>query len=172
MRLSAVLFLVLAAGTAGAQLHELLPGSRVRLDSRTSARRLVGTVMAHQGDSVIIASNGALRTAVSYASIYRVQTSEGKSHGAGALRGAKIGAMISGGMGLALGIAYGTTTEVTAEEIVGVTALYAVSGAIWGLAIGAAVGTEKWTTVYQQPLKLAATVTRSGAPGLGVSWSF
>lgn len=157
---------------AGAQFSGILPGSRVRIESRSFAQRLEGTVMAHSGDSIIVASSGVLRTSVPNATIYRVQASGGKSHGAGAIKGAKIGAAVSGGLGLALVLSLAEVGDVTAGDVMAVTAVYAISGAMWGGAIGAIIGAEKWTTVYSQPYRLSAGITRSGAPAVGLSLAF
>jgi hypothetical protein len=173
MRSFALLLLLICAAQARAQFTNILPGSRVRIDSRSFPQRLEGTVMAHSGDSVVVATSGVVRTAVPGPSIYRVQASQGKSHMAGAIKGAKIGAIVSGGMGLLLGLAFADATDdATTSDVIAVAAVYAGSGALWGGAIGGVVGAEKWSTVYSQPYRLSAGVTRSGAPAVGISLAF
>jgi hypothetical protein len=164
-----ILLLLPAAGEA--QVPSLIPGSRVRVESRAFRKELEGTVMAQTADSVTIASVGAVKTVLAHSSIYRVRVSEGKSHGAGAVKGAKIGAGIGGVLGLALGFA---AAEIEGNQalVLPVTMLYASSGALWGLGIGGIVGAEKWTTVHASPLRLAVGRAQSGATTLGLSMTF
>ena len=161
MRFAFLAILVTCAGMLPAQASQLLPGSRVRLESQDFGRRIEGTVMSHQGDSVIVASAGSMRTAVSHSSITRARASTGKSRSAGAVKGAKIGAMLGGGVGLAMALLFasGDYPLLNGDDVVPFTLMYATSGAMWGLGIGAVVGAEKWTTVYSKPQPVGVAVS-------------
>ena len=147
-----------AASAAGAQVSDLMPGSRLRIESSVAPRRVEGTLMAHEGPNMVVASSGALRMTVPYQTVTRVRVSLGKSRGAGAVRGAKIGASIGGVFALIVGWALvSSETGAQPSGLLPFVVTNAAGGAIWGLGIGAAVGSEKWTTVYQSPLKSAET---------------
>ena len=152
-----IAMLVCLASVAEAQITELLPGSRLRLQSAIIPKQMDGTLMAHEGANLIIASSGALRTAVPHASIKQIRVSMGKSHGAGAIRGAKLGASIAGTLGLVLGWSAVSAGTFKSSLVIPFASQMAAGGAIWGLGIGAAIGAEKWKTVYQAPLQLDAT---------------
>jgi hypothetical protein len=161
----------------GAQVPTIIPGARVRVESRQIDKNLEGTVMSQTADSVIVASVGAIRTAVASGSITRIRVSQGKSHGAGAIKGIKIGGGIGLGLGVLLGLAIAAGPSTSEYPNPGgvaavVAALYAVSGAMWGAAIGGAVGAEKWTTVYSIPMRISVGRPQRRAPGVSLSITF
>jgi hypothetical protein len=162
-----------AAVPARAQtVPPLVIGARVRVEPRY-LKVIEGTLMSQTQDSLVIASVGAVRTVVSSYSVVRIKASQGKSHGAGAIKGLKIGASIGAVSGFLIGIAYAGYDNTPKEELVAsATAAYAVSGGVWGLAIGGIVGAEKWTTVYELPMRLAAGTAPSGAHFVGVAVAF
>jgi hypothetical protein len=141
--------LMLATG-ASAQAPTLMAGSRLRV--YTDAGRSEGTLMAQTGDSLTIAESGAVRRVIPFAAVSRIQASAGKSHGSGAIKGAKIGAVIGGGLGVLVGLAISTDGSCTGSGCdsapITLGLIEAAGGALWGLAIGGAVGAEKWETVY------------------------
>lgn len=151
--------LVCVASVAEGQVAELLPGSRLRVQSSAIPRRVEGTLMSHEGSSLIIAASGALRTNVPISSITQVRVSQGKSHGAGAVKGMKVGAIVGSVVGLLVVASYGNggASANPVGDLVGFATTMALGGAMYGLPIGAIVGAERWTTVYQPPLKLDAT---------------
>lgn len=73
----------------GAQVPTIIPGARVRVETRQTDKRLEGTLMSQTADSLTIASVGAIRTVVPSGSITTIRVSQGKSHGAGAIRGSR-----------------------------------------------------------------------------------
>jgi hypothetical protein len=172
MRISAFLLLLAVPAAAGAQLRDVLPGSRVRVQSVSSDQRVEGTLMSHSPDSMVVAVSGAVRTALPYVSVSRLQVSHGKSRGAGAIRGMKIGAMIGGGTALLLAASLSGTEEIALEDVVAVTGVYAISGGLWGLAIGSLVGAEQWRTVYADPSRRSVAATTPIRPSVALRFSF
>ena len=153
MRLCFLLLLSLGS-MAEAQFMDLLPGSRLRVESRVLPGRIEGTLMSNTGDSLVIAKSGAIHTPVPRGSVTWIRVSEGRSRGAGAAKGAKIGVIIFTGV-MAMSI-----TSVDREGLPLAGAMIAggaISGAFYGSIIGAIVGAERWKTVYRAPLKLDAS---------------
>lgn len=150
-----ILTLLLLASPADAQLADLLPGSRLRVESTALPSRIEGTLMSHEGAALVIAHSGALRTIVPTPSVTRVRVSHGKSHATGAVKGIKVGAIV-GGVVTALLVFSMAGMDTDGEDIVGLGSSMAMAGASYGAIIGVIVGAEKWTTVYQTPYKLDA----------------
>ena len=172
MRISAVLLLLAVPAAAEAQVRDVLPGSRVRVQSVSHDQRLEGTLMSHAPDSMVVAVSGAVRTAVPYVSVSRLQVSHGKSRSAGAIKGMKIGGMIGGGTALLLAASLAGTGDITLEDVIAFTGVYAVSGGLWGLAIGSLVGAEQWRTVYVDPSRRSVAATTPIRPSLALRFSF
>jgi hypothetical protein len=154
-----ILTLSLFAVSAGAQVPTLMAGSRLRVQT-AGAGRIEGTLMSQTPDTLTIAQSGAVQRKIPSGVVGRIQASQGKSHGAGAIKGGKIGAIVGGGLGLLVGLAISADGSCTGEGCdaapITVGLVQAAAGAIWGLAIGGIVGAEKWTTVYA-PGRVALT---------------
>jgi hypothetical protein len=174
MRIAAFGVLFALASTATAQLPPLATGARLKIDG-ASRQRLEGTLMAQSPDSLTIAAAGAVITSVPASAVGRIQASQGKSRGAGAKKGAKIGAIIGGGLGVLVGAAFMNETRTTSSEFGdGASAplafglVGAAEGALYGLIIGAIAGAEKWTTVYERPVRFGV-LQAGNRPALGFS---
>ena len=169
-----LLILTTLATTAVAQLPELAPGSRLQLEL-VDHQKIEGTLMSQTPDSLIIAAEGARITRIPSARIGRIKSTLGKSHGAGARKGAKIGSIVGAGFGVLLGLTvmsddtysssdYGFDKS-SAPAVFGLVG--AAEGAIYGVGIGAIVGAQNWKTIYERPYSLSV----APAPG-GVRLAF
>ncbi len=164
----ALLLIFLGASQADAQFPSIIPGARVRVEG-LNHRKLEGTLMSQTADSITIAAVGAILTTVASGSLTRVRVSQGKSHGAGAIKGMKIG----GGIGLGVGLLAGLVSPPGERAAIGMSvAGGALGGVIWGAAIGSIVGAAKWTTVYTAPLRIAIGRAENGAMTLGLAMRF
>lgn len=177
MHRTVVALVFAGAVAANAQVPTLVPGARVRIETTQLRDRVEGTLMSQTSDSLVVASVGAVRTTLPASFVTKIKASEGKSHGAGAIRGIKIGAIIGGAVGLLVAAAYhedySTTTGTDqSNELLAFAALEAAGGAIWGAAIGGIVGTEKWTTVYEAPVRFGMGRGINGAPVVGLAIRF
>jgi hypothetical protein len=152
----AVLTLSLAlalAPAANAQFTEAQPGARVRITAPgVVAGRYVGTVLAREPGTLRVGSENTPPIDVPIDRITSLEISRGNSRWAGAGRGAAMGVPIGAVLGLVAGSA--GTTERTYFDYNqgrldtlgrGELVLYsAVSGALFGAAIGALVPKEHW----------------------------
>lgn len=160
--------LSMLAMTASAQVPALATGSRLRVEM-PGYRRLEGTLISQSADSLVIAADGARLVGVSTASVARIKSTMGKSHGAGAKKGAKIGTLIGAGAGVLVGVVYmnDNTQEFNdpgfdngaAPVVFGIVG--AAEGALYGVLIGAIVGAQDWRTIYERPYR----VSLAPAPG-------
>ena len=174
-RLAALLALTaVGALPAQAQLTELQPGTRVRVEaSGIVAGRYVGTVLASTADTMTIGSPDRLPLAIPTARISAIEVSRGKSKMEGAKRGVLWGAPI----GLALGAFaaamptcdrgrynncddYPTDVEFVVGNLVG--------SVVIGAGIGALIGREKWERFQLRPS--AAIDIRNGMATLRFSY--
>ena len=146
---------LLCAVPVEAQMPELLPGSRLRVEAHAVGSRLEGTLMSRDTTGLVIAASGMLRTVVPTASLTRVQVSMGRSRSAGAWKGARIGASVMAALGGVMVLSY-AGAGVDAGGAAAFLVQSAMGGAMWGAVIGGFVGAEKWTTVYQTPRRLDA----------------
>jgi hypothetical protein len=139
------------AAPAGAQMTELQPGARVRVQAPgIVAGRYVGTVLTRTADTVELGAPGAAPIKVPLARVTSVEVSRGSSRSLGALRGLAWGAPI----GLVFGVvtAAGTdgdpycfdTCSTSSSYKAGIIAARTLAGALWGAGIGALVGRERW----------------------------
>jgi len=172
LRVAAALLLTPLA-SAGAQLAELQPGTRVRVRAPSVvAGRLEGVVVQRVADTVVVTRPNAGPVSLPIAAITRAEVSRGRSRGAGALRGALWG----GGVGLALGaLAAAAPNECNANcedeaTDVGLVVGTPVLGAAVGAAVGTAVGAERWV-----PLRVPVRATfapRRGSLEIELSVTF
>ena len=107
--------------------------------------------MAQTSDSLTVASVGAIQTRIPSMNVLHIQVSEGKKASAGFVKGAKIGAVIGLISGLLLASTVASIDGSATDELSGMVVYTTFSSAVWGGAIGALVGAEKWTTVYRSP---------------------
>ena len=149
------MMLMLLTTVAGAQLPELAPGSRLKLDL-TDRRKVEGTLMSQTADSLVVAAEGAVITRLPASSVGRIQSTMGKSRGAGAKKGAKIGAIIGGSFGLVVGLAAYSDPDYRGAEAPILWGLVgAADGALYGVVIGAIAGSQNWKTVYERPFDVS-----------------
>lgn len=151
-RLVVLLLTLVAAPPLRAQLA---PESqqRVKLELH-DGRVLTGRVETLSVDSVrLLTSRPVELVGLRRDSLVAFRTSLGRSHSAGARRGAKIGALVGGGLGLlALGAGvaadvsgYCSESHVPTSVVTGILGSgLLVVGTVSGLAIGAVVGREQW----------------------------
>lgn len=175
MRCTALLFCLSLSSVGAAQLPVISPGALVRVEVLETHKKLTGTLMAQEADSLTIAAPGA--TTVQTTSIKRIRLSEGRSRGRGAIHGAKIGAVVVGGGFALLFIgAYALSSEPNKSGLapwVGVALVVGgIEGALIGGIIGAARGGEKWSTIYTNPAGSKGSVGTSRATGMGLSLAF
>jgi len=162
---------------AGAQLSELQPGARVRIQAPgIVAGRYVGTVLTRGVDTVEVGAPGTAPVRIPLARITSAEVSRGSSRTLGAIRGMVWGAPI----GLAIGIVAAAGTDDDpycfdscstggsnkAELIAGST----LGGAFWGAAIGAIVGRERWERFEIAPR--SSVDVRNGRTSIGLAVAF
>jgi hypothetical protein len=177
------LFLLVAlAPFARAQLAEVQPGSRVRIQAPgIVAGRYVGTVLSRTTDTLVLGSTNAAPVQVPIARITSAEVSRGSSRSLGAVQGLKWGVPI----GLALGVIAAASSDnpdavyCTGFDNCGqsdaayrarVITAGVVGGAIWGAAIGALVGRERWERFDVVPR--TSLDYRDGRTHLGVAVRF
>jgi hypothetical protein len=125
-------------------------GSRIRITvDKPSKHFLLGTLVSADSDSLRFTSSDTSITAISIASVSRLERSRGRRSNVGP--GALIGGVIAGAAGLILGIAsWGdedSYLKVGPEEVVAVTAVLGAGGAGLGALIGATSKSERWEPV-------------------------
>jgi hypothetical protein len=167
--LKVLTMLMAFAGVASAQLPELAQGARLKLDLAGPAK-LEGTLLSQTPDSLVVAADGARIVKLSSSSVGRIRSTAGKTHGAGAKKGAKIGTIVGAGFGVLVGLAfmndgsyaYGNAgfDQSAAPLVFGVVG--AAEGALYGLAIGAIVGAQNWKTIYERPYRVSASPMQGG----------
>ena len=153
VQVALVAALALSAASVGGAQWAPEPGHRVRVELRDGLS-LTGRVHALTADSVWLRVEGAMSlAAVPRDSLVAFRSSLGRSHGAGARRGARIGALVGGGLGL---LVFGAGVAADATGHCGdcffpaslITGVYGagllVVGTTSGLAVGALVGRERW----------------------------
>ena len=178
----AVILAILFARSAGAQLAEAQPGSRVRIQAPgIVAGRYVGTVLSRSPDTLVLGSTNAAPVQVPISRITSAEVSRGSSRGLGAVQGLKWGIPI----GLALGViaaagsdnpdnvycsGFDNCGQSDAAFRTRVITAGVVGGAIWGAAIGALVGRERWERFDVAPR--TSLDYRDGRTHLGMALSF
>jgi hypothetical protein len=170
---SLLLLQSLPLASAGAQpLSELAPGARVRIRAPgIVAGRYTGTVLSRTADTLVVASSAAASARVPVSSLTSVEVSRGKSRSRGAFKGIAWGASIGLGVGLLTAAAlssdpsYGGPDGQSKGELV---AQALGGGAVWGVIIGAIVGSERWVR-YDLPARTSLfPITPGGGARLGV----
>ena len=137
---------------ADAQLAELQPGARVRLQAPEAvAGRLEATVIARARDTVTLTTPRGAPIPVPLAAITAAEGSRGRSHRDGAVKGLAWGA----GAGLAVGLLSAVTYDAGSDACGAepcendlspgeVVAGGFMTGALLGAGIGAIKGAEHW----------------------------
>ncbi|MFI5256499.1 MAG: hypothetical protein ACHQRK_04490 [Gemmatimonadales bacterium] len=163
--------------SAGAQLTELQPGARVRIQAPgIVAGRFAGTVLTRTADTLVIGAPNATPVRVPIDRISSAEVSRGSSRSLGAVRGIEWGAPI----GLVLGViaAAGTdsdpycfdTCSTSDSYKVGIVAASTVAGVLWGAGIGALIGRERWDRFDVAPR--TSFDVRRGRASLGFAVGF
>ncbi len=137
---------------AAAQLTELQPGVRVRIQAPgVVAGRFEGTVLMRSADTIVVGAPNVSPIRVAVARISALEISRGTSRADGAIAGMKWGAPIMAATGATLGIAAvsndnycNSCKKTSAANAVGVTAVFALAGVVYGAGIGALIGREHW----------------------------
>ena len=162
--------LALADGTTRVRAQDTLtltPGARVRISAPDllGPEALIGNVLALRGDTLVVhkadASGAGLRLPL--ARVERLEVSRGgRSRGTTAAIGFLVGAAVGGLYGAAghPGLAH---TDIPEE---GETAIYAGVAGLFGAAIGAALGGERWEHV---PLSRRVSIAPHWPGGLAIS---
>lgn len=141
------------------QLTHLQVGARVRAHAPTLGARFDGVVVGTSGDTLDLVGDGA-RVRLPMAAITTLELHRGHNRGEGAKRGAVWGtavgvalggvtALLAGAVESGCGEAYTCSgdSETDAADVAGVIGLSAISGALWGAAIGAIIGRDRWDTM-------------------------
>jgi hypothetical protein len=163
--------------SARAQLTELQPGARVRIQAPgIVAGRFAGTVLTRTADTLVIGAPNATPVRVPIDRISSAEVSRGSSRSLGALRGVEWGAPI----GLVLGLAAAATTtsadycfDCTSHDNSYRTGLITegvLGGALWGAGIGALIGRERWDRFDVAPR--TSLDLRRGRASLGFAVGF
>ena len=133
----------------------LRPGARVRLRIGTqSPQWLLGTIARLTADTLWMRWGGPSEPiAIGWSAISELQVSRGRrSH---ARRGALVGAIVGGALGIGIGASWigepctnplTTPLGCTSPGVLMPVAILsaAAGGALWGVLVGAVVGTESW----------------------------
>lgn len=133
----------------GAQLAELQPGTKVRVQAPGAiAGRVTGLLLARTTDSITMTRPNAAPVSIPLRSLTSLEISRGKSRWRGAGKGALWG---SGSMAVLFAIVPPSECRDregrTACEDLGrgeSMVIGAVGGAFWGAVIGALIGSEHW----------------------------
>lgn len=167
-----VLLVVTVTAPAHAQFTEVQPGVRVRLEAPgIVAGRYVATVLSRTADSIIVGMPNATPVRVPIASITGIEISRGSSRMVGAQRGIVWGVPIGLAAGLLTYAATPACTRCNPDDLNPHSGAFivwsAVSGVVYGAAIGALVGREKWERFDTR--SRAAFEVRSGRLLVGLS---
>jgi hypothetical protein len=141
---------LLVAGTVDVAYGQADSGSRVRITDVHSHKRMVGTLISADSDSLrLTSSKDQSVLTVPTRSVARLERSRGQRPSTG--RGALIGALAGGGTGLLLGIAASTESDswvqIGGGEVAAVTVIFGLGGAGIGALIGSASHHEQWDSV-------------------------
>ena len=172
----ALLLLLATSPPARAQMAEVQPGARVRLEAPgVVAARYEGTVFTRDPDTLVVGAPSAAPIHIPIARITWLEISRGKSRADGAKRGIVWGVPI----GLAAGLlTYSTSADCTTRcgdanlnpHSASFIAWSAAAGVIYGAGIGALVARERWERFYIAPR--SAFNRRDGRAHLGFALQF
>lgn len=144
---------LLSPGQAWAQLAELRPGSRVRVEAPGElAGRVEATVLERGADTLRIARPNSAPIPVPIAAITWLAVNRGPSRRAGTVKGATRGAIVGLGFGL-LNVFFsdcgGRYCETSYKA--GGVAVFTAVGAGAGALIGASRGADRWERLVLPP---------------------
>ena len=162
----ALLLAVSLSQPVTAQLIEVQPGARVRIEAPGAvAGSYEGTVLARTADTLILGGPHVSPIRVPIAQITGLEISHGMSRERGAKIGMKWGVPITTALGASILTAIAaddscpTCYPLKASEVVSGLALSALVGAIYGASIGAMIGKERWDR-FELPRGAAIAVRR------------
>jgi hypothetical protein len=162
-----ILLALLTPSGAGAQLPELEPGTRVRVQApRFISGEVEGTIVAHLRDSLRIKRRFGQPVTVPLAYLTHVQVSGGRSRLLGAERGSMWGAAAGLAIGAIAALAPEVCTESCGHEPVDHFIYTPLAGAAVGAGVGALLGAEKWRTV---PLPTPVTIEPGWRGGIVIA---
>ena len=148
--------LACAAPSARAQLAELQPGARVRIQAPgIVAGKYTGTVLSRSADTLVLGAPNAAPVRVPMDRISVAEISRGSSRMLGAGRGILWGVPIGLGLGVLAAVSSDNPDdyycsglpdcgETSGSYKAGLIVGGAGAGLLWGAAIGALVGRERW----------------------------
>lgn len=158
---------------AQAQLTEVQPGARVRLEAPgIFAGRYVGTVLTRDGGAIRMSGQNTAPLDIPLDRITSMEISRGKSRAAGAGRGivwgVPIGLVMGSLLASSLRMCNPTCRDATSGEKSEFVAAGVVGGAMWGAGIGAIVGRERWERFVIAPRTGMETRSRRVQVGLSL----
>ncbi len=176
----ALLLVCALAPASHGQLSEVQSGARVRVTAPgILAGRYVGTVLSRTSDTIRLGAPNTPPVDVPVARITALQVSRGSSRALGAGRGALWG----GGIGLVAGVivatvnnndpvysVYGGSTDYSSNNVAADVLYGTLSGAFYGVVIGAIVGRERWES-FDLASRTSLNV-QPGRVGAGLRFTF
>ena len=147
MRYNWLLTLLALPLSIQAQMLDVQPGARIRVTAPgLVAGRIEGTVINRTADSVVVATPGFAQYRLGLNSLATLEVYQGRSHGAGAKKGALWGA------GVMLPFALLATIDTPRSgDAVGVAAEVEIVYAGIGAIIGSIIGADSWSTHAMTP---------------------
>lgn len=163
--------LVAASAPLDAQPVEVVPGTRIRVQSSALAGRVDGVVISRTVDSVAFTRPGAPPVSVPWTSITQLDVYRGKSRSRGALRGVIWG----GGIGAVMGLIPASDAECAQDPgLVGCGSTgaamvqMALGGAAMGALIGALIGVQDWAPLTMPTRTALVVVPQRAGAGIGM----
>ena len=137
-----------APAGASAPYPDIRPGSRVRIIAPGVAdRRYVGTIVERHGDTLVVARGPDSHVRAPITALSLLEVSRERSRAQGVKRGIVAGALGGAGTGVLMAAVHcGDENFKCPQGLIAIPAYVSVGGAIWGAAIGAVVGGERWET--------------------------
>jgi len=173
----AALLSISSALPLAAQMSEVQPGARVRVQAPgIVAGGYEGTVLTRTADTIVVGGPNVSAVHIPLARVTSLELSRGKSRADGAIAGMKWGVPIMGAIGATFAIAAiaddscPTCDDISVGEGIGATAIFALTGAIYGAGIGALIGRERWDAFDLAP-RTALRIHR-GRIGVGMQFGF
>ena len=149
-----LLGLLMMAPVAHAQLTEVRPGARVRIEAPdVDASQIVGTVVLRSGDVLRVRRSNTELLTIPASRIASIEVSRGKTHSRGARNGAIVGTAWGAVLGLVtIGGAKTCSGPADARmcglaqppDVAAWVGYSMVSGAVVGTIVGALVRSERW----------------------------
>ena len=135
------------SATVPAELQELQPGVRIRLEAPgVMSNRRVATVVARAADTVTVGGDFPAMH-VPIAALTSLEVSRGRSRTRGMMRGLRWGVPIGALIGVALASGVGdhcSNCESKGAMAAGAVAFGILGGMVYGVGVGALVPVERW----------------------------